>query len=1020
RRTTAATSAAVMARRPPGSGALWAPAGHRPRRSDRSRRAAPARRARSTMVFARPSSAPSRRAPAATGPERRAPASAQPQRPASARAGGRPRPQSAGGGRPTDPHGVSLLGGAAAPPRPGWGAPAPASPTSSGVLRSSFARSSFASSSFLERLPASLSWGGAGAPEGGSGQQGGTVPAAVSAQLRRMCRGMREPFFAVETCHNCESHIWNTRHCQRRYDERFQAFQSTVKEHQSMFDACQCVQLHMPGPRGLQGPPTNRYGAFEVYLVDPSEPEKPKVVHSKLQTRKWPNPLALASGRGSSSVSVVGQFDVPYDRVRSESSRHFLSFRKHVVEGLSKLLFDSAQMPVAMVEVASPLLSSFGTWEESRGGAKDPDAKTTVFAAIEIFGVEGEEHVDRLMRLFQEQHPDLLQLPQLDKLVWLGRGTTGDPRTDLEEARLLLARPSKGEMRSFTPFLLEPAREEAFKKAAATMQVKNLLGGMDAKAREIVANTPAQESLLTLAKSFVWEVEDMWWAKGCKGTRSVLDELQDNLREPNDGRNKNLTSEFVMRLSVEAEEKHGLMEGLDYRLRCAPFGLQVIIWYTMQEVDVDRIHLYQDVPEFPHGRETPAERDEVYKPYRELVKKDPGQLRRNPMMFGDANWAVRTSWDRYVAAGGQRDAHECWDGMQEWVRWVCLLGALRQRQSPPRTVSRGLFLGRAPEGVLAGLLDKQPGDLIFWAALSRTTTDPNIASHYANQAEPVEKNIVFTIENVYEGIHLEPFSQYPRERELLLAPFSLLRVKQVVQPSAGQFARLICDYAGTLMTGSLHDASLQEDLFSSWIKLCETGFACLEKGRKRQEDEERKRKEQEERKRKEQKERKRKEQEEAERKSKADEQSKAKADKMKAKTQEMLQKLGKGGSVQFFRLSLVWKKAVDLGLHLIGPPGQCLFNNKKCGPFELDVDDQGSGSTEDRIKNITANAKLGDGRYLAEVQLYAGSGPVDWEAVCCFGDGQSIYKAGTCSSTGQTCTIAEFDVTAGKPVLKGQ
>jgi hypothetical protein len=838
---------------------------------------------------------------------------------------------------------------------------------------------------------------------------------------------MQEPFFAVETCHSCERHQWNTRHCQHKYDERFQCFQNMVKEHPAT--DYQCIQLRLPGAHGLPGPPVSRYGAFEVYLVDPAEPEKTKVVHSKLQTRKWPNPVTVlnsAFGRGSKCIRVLGHFDIPYDKVRAESGRQFLSFKKHVVEGLSKVLFGSAHMPVAMVEVCSPLLSSFGTWAESRGGAKDPDAKTTVFAAIEIYGGKVEEHVDRLMELFRARHPDLLGLPQLDKLVWLGRGTDGDPHADLEEARLMLARPSKGEMRSLTPFLLEPAREEAFKKAAATMQMDNLKGGMDAKAKEIVANTPAQESLLALANSFVQEVERMWRAKGCNGTRTVLDELRDNLREPKDGRNSNLSSEFVVRLCSEADEKHGLMEGLDHRLRFAPFGLQVIIWYTMQEVDIDRIHLYQDVPDFPLGREAPAERDKVYDPYREMIKKDQGQLGRNPMMFGAANWAVRTSWDKYVAAGGRREAGACWDGTQEWVRWVCLLGALRQRQCPPKTVSRGLFLGGAPPHVLAGLLDKQPGDLIFWAALSSTTTDPEIASHYANQEKPVEKNIVFTIENVYEGIHLEPFSQYPKERELLLPPFSLLRVKQVVQPSEGQFARLICDYERTLMTGSLHDDSLREDLFRSSTKLWEAGFACAEKRkeeeRKRKEEEEKERKrklEEEERKRKEEEERKRKEQEEAERKRKAEEQEKAKAAEMKVKAEQMLQKLGKGGTVQFFRLSLIWKKAVDLDLWLSGPHGKCMYNKKKCGPFELDVDDQGSGSAQERIENITANAKLSDGHYLAQVQLYSGGGPVPWEAVCCFGDGQSIYKAGTLAAQGEECTIAEFDIKGGQLALKG-
>lgn len=168
-----------------------------------------------------------------------------------------------------------------------------------------------------------------------------------------------------------------------------------------------------------------------------------------------------------------------------------------------------------------------------------------------------------------------------------------------------------------------------------------------------------------------------------------------------------------------------------------------------------------------------------------------------------------------------------------------------------------------------------------------------------------------------------------------------------------------------------------------------------------------------------------------------DPRSEEEAERLKAETQEMLKKLGKGDSEQFFRVSLVWKKAVDLDLKLTGPAGKCDFNNKKCRGLEkagtkycLDVDNLGSrqrgfhegllGSLSDRIENIAANSRLGDGHYLAEVELCSGDGPAPWEAGCWFDDGTATWKAGALTRKGETCTIAEFDVVHGKPVLRGE
>ncbi len=164
---------------------------------------------------------------------------------------------------------------------------------------------------------------------------------------------------------------------------------------------------------------------------------------------------------------------------------------------------------------------------------------------------------------------------------------------------------------------------------------------------------------------------------------NLLDDLQGLLRRP----------------SGTIESPHGIMNAQlphirDLACKCKEtFGehypsvmnsLTVFCMYsyTMQDVDIDRLCGFGDVPGFPVGRESPADRNSHYTAYRELV----GGA-RNPQMFQQANWATRACWEAFekdttlVSFSGS-EAAQVFD---KYLKWVCI-----DMRSPLLTVTTKL------------------------------------------------------------------------------------------------------------------------------------------------------------------------------------------------------------------------------------------------------------------------------------------------------------------------------------------
>jgi len=186
-------------------------------------------------------------------------------------------------------------------------------------------------------------------------------------------------------------------------------------------------------------------------------------------------------------------------------------------------------------------------------------------------------------------------------------------------------------------------------------------------------------------------------------------------------------------------------------------------------------------------------------------------------MFEDANWGTRVAWECDASDTVSARSEEAWEKFRFWIKWVCLLGAASHEFSPPRVVSRGLT--GLPDSIINDFKSKVPGDKIFWAALSSTTEDATISWSYCSQKEPVESNAIFTISDVYEGLEMHQLSQYPKERELLLPPFSLLEVTEVTW-GIGVPVELKCDFKGCQMSEDLQEKVL-EDLDKSNAELQE-------------------------------------------------------------------------------------------------------------------------------------------------------------------------------------------------------
>jgi len=225
-----------------------------------------------------------------------------------------------------------------------------------------------------------------------------------------------------------------------------------------------------------------------------------------------------------------------------------------------------------------------------------------------------------------------------------------------------------------------------------------------------------------------------------------------------------------------------------------PLAIFCLRLYTQQDVDIDRNFLCPDVPGFPtdDDEQSPEGRDKVYAQYRSDPEKP-----RNPMMFQVANWATRRRWEKFMGSDVKsEDVRQAEDGLKKFIKWQCLISAVRQHLDEPITTYRGLC--RLPSAMVQDLATMRRGSLLFWPAMTSTALDRSVAQEYANQPAPEGTgNVLFVISGVSEGIALRGVSQYPREGEFLLPLFSLLEVRDVL---GTENPELRCKFVGSLMT----------------------------------------------------------------------------------------------------------------------------------------------------------------------------------------------------------------------------
>jgi len=350
--------------------------------------------------------------------------------------------------------------------------------------------------------------------------------------------------------------------------------------------------------------------------------------------------------------------------------------------------------------------------------------------------------------------------------------------------------------------------------AAAAAAVEGLRINCQAAVQVEVAGPPRvmQGSLEEKGKHFVARLWEVWRGKKC----SILGELLESLRMYREGRIADIDARTIYGLSCGFQAVYGHLFA-DARIKTSPLALLCMFLYTQQDVDIDRLLKMPNCPDPPVGNDkTPQERGDAYALYRLEVKAS--GIARNPQMFTEADLDAQASWDRFVR--GQEEDFAMKEQLARFVKWSCLLCALRQRFDAPRTVSRSLT--HVPDPTLKELKEKKPGDLVFWASASSTTYDPQISEEYATQQHPANRNVLFTINAVTEGLELQGVSQYPAEQELVLPPFSLLRVTQIANCEDGateaEPVRIECDFVCTLMPRKFQE-DCEQDLLRATQEL---------------------------------------------------------------------------------------------------------------------------------------------------------------------------------------------------------
>eukprot|EP01065_Artemidia_motanka_P000390 TRINITY_DN10171_c2_g1_i4.p1 TRINITY_DN10171_c2_g1~~TRINITY_DN10171_c2_g1_i4.p1 ORF type:complete len:840 (+),score=309.01 TRINITY_DN10171_c2_g1_i4:87-2606(+) len=169
-----------------------------------------------------------------------------------------------------------------------------------------------------------------------------------------------------------------------------------------------------------------------------------------------------------------------------------------------------------------------------------------------------------------------------------------------------------------------------------------------------------------------------------------------------------------------------------------------------------------------------------------------------------------------------RDARHRRQASRELRRWAGFVSVLLTLRSDGRRPWHGAATFRGLSGLqqstLRHCLGLSRGDWICWPAAASTTLDEGVADRdYHQQAK---RSVIFEIRGVVSGIEAWRVSAYPKEREVLMPPFTALRVESPAQPrpDGRQVIRLVALGALGDLSPAITGFSPEVDSeFAAWL-----------------------------------------------------------------------------------------------------------------------------------------------------------------------------------------------------------
>ena len=259
-----------------------------------------------------------------------------------------------------------------------------------------------------------------------------------------------------------------------------------------------------------------------------------------------------------------------------------------------------------------------------------------------------------------------------------------------------------------------------------------------------------KDSLVGLAT----ELCTMWTDK----RHGILEEILANLVAPPGTEVQGVLHQQAQALSATV--------GLRYP-SLSSMHLLCMMLYSMEGPDIDRMLGFEGVPVWDFNS-TAADKAE----WRAYVAKWSGT--RNATIYQEINGRLRAALE-----GDEKDKIEATLGLKKWTKFVGVLVTLCDTLSAPTVLFRSL--ARVPEAVLEGIRSMRSGDLVGWPSAnscSKRRFDDFLGTN-------LKASCRFTIKGVGKGLELEHVSAYKDEEEVLLPPFTLVRVQGVETAPTG-------------------------------------------------------------------------------------------------------------------------------------------------------------------------------------------------------------------------------------------